>query len=399
VIPVRVLGFTNLLPTPVQPTRGVFNLQRWEPLARRCDLRALVPVPWHDRLRDSRWRDAPAEADLRGIPVRYAPYFMTPRFGRSLYGMEMFLSLLPAMRRLRREFPFEALLAAWAYPDAVAAALFARLWRVPLVAMVLGSDLNALPNRGLRRAQVRWALRRSSAVVAVSEGLGQKARELGVSANQLRVQHNCVDGKLFQPGDRRAARERLGLPLERPVLLFVGNLKPVKGVDVLVEAVSRLPEALRSRLLVAIVGSGDLEAGLRSRAAELGLEEQVRFVGRRPHAEVPTWLTAADALCLPSRMEGCPNVILEALASGRPVIASRVGGIPELMDDSCGALAQPESPADLARAIHTVLARDWDPNRLRARVEHLSWEPFGDLLYDALCRGRAATAMAPSLSP
>ena len=104
-----------------------------------------------------------------------------------------------------------------------------------------------------------------------------------------------------------------------------------------------------------------------------GLGDRVRLVGARPHGEIPDWIAAADALCLPSHQEGCPNVVLEALACGRPVVASRVGAVPELIDERCGAIVSPQEPGQLAGALRAVLSRDWNAAALRERVMPLSW--------------------------
>ena len=107
--------------------------------------------------------------------------------------------------------------------------------------------------------------------------------------------------------------------------------------------------------------------------ARNALADHVLLVGARPHREIPDWIAAGDVLCLPSHQEGCPNVVLEALACGRPVVASRVGAVPELMDESCGALVSPKEPAELAAALTAVVASDWNAAALRERVMPLSW--------------------------
>jgi glycosyltransferase involved in cell wall biosynthesis len=164
-------------------------------------------------------------------------------------------------------------------------------------------------------------------------------------------------------------------------VVYIGNFKPEKGVDVLVDAMGR-----RDRLDVdlAMVGSGPLETILRERAASLGIESKIRFCGRRPHDEIPRWMAAADVICLPSYREGCPNVVLEALAAGRPVVASRVGGVPELLNDETGVLVPAGDPEALAQSLQAALARCWEPESLRASVSCLSWNQFGGRLGDTL---------------
>jgi glycosyltransferase involved in cell wall biosynthesis len=138
-------------------------------------------------------------------------------------------------------------------------------------------------------------------------------------------------------------------------LLFVGNLVPVKGIDVLLAACRRLNGEFGPWQLH-LVGGGPLRQPLAREAKELGLESQVVFHGQTPHDELPAWFRAADLLVLPSRSEGVPNVLLEAMACGLPFVASRVGGIPEIAHLGPCRLVTPQRPAELASAITEMLA-------------------------------------------
>jgi glycosyltransferase involved in cell wall biosynthesis len=223
--------------------------------------------------------------------------------------------------------------------------------------------------------------------------------ELGIPRERIRVQHNGVDGERFRIRDRSAARQRLGVAEDRQLVTFVGNLVPEKGVDVLIDAMGALEGAGTENLELALVGAGGMAEALRQRAGALGIGPRVRFCGRRPHEEIADWITAADLFCLPSLREGCPNVVLEALASGRPVVASRVGGVPELIREETGVLVPARDAPALAEGIRTALSRTWDPGVLRGSVPYLSWDQFGRTLYqtleEAIQEHRGTTAVAP----
>ncbi len=154
----------------------------------------------------------------------------------------------------------------------------------------------------------------------------------------------------------------------------MGNVKIGKGIKVLVEAMAPLAARHgRGDALLCVVGSGEADGEIAARVRELGLEQTVRLCGRQLHTEIPWWMSASDLFCLPSFMEGCPNVVLEALASGRGVVASRAGGIPELVTDGANGVLVPPGDADaLAAGLATALERAWDPEAQRASVEHLS---------------------------
>jgi glycosyltransferase involved in cell wall biosynthesis len=289
------------------------------------------------------------------------------------------------MWHVRREFPFDLIIASWAYPDGVAAAQFARDARVPLVANVLGSDINEQTKNPALRTMIRWGLMRAERVVAVSRALRDGVIALGVPPERVLVQHNAVDGEAFALRDKAEARAYLGIQHHGPIIVYVGNLKLGKGVRVLVDSVNPLIRRLgASDVLLCIVGGGEAEDEIALRVRQLGVEKAVRLCGRHPHASIPWWMSAADVVCLPSYMEGCPNVVLEALAAGRGVVATRVGGIPEILNESTGILVPPGDADELANGLAAALARRWDPKTQRASVEYLSWDSVGVAYRDLL---------------
>lgn len=380
----RILAITNLFPNAREPNRGVFNLQQFEALRRYGELRVVAPIAWKP------WADGPARRvpyaeEWSGIPTLHPLYVYTPGIGRALYGAWMYASLRRTVLRLARAYQPNVILATWAYPDVVAAALLARRIGLPWVARVHGNDVNVLTeNPGVAR-QVRWALRQASSVLAVSRAMKERLGSLGVPEAQVRVLHNGVHVDRFYPRDRVGARKALGLPLERRICLYVGHLLVSKGALDLFEAFCQLVGERHCSFLC-FVGGGEAQARIAEKVRREGLADQVLLVGPRPHAEIPCWIAAADVLCLPSHREGCPNVVLEALACGRPVVASHVGAIPELIDSGCGALVPPGDPVRLADALRAVLSRDWDPSALRERVLPLSWEANARAVADALSR-------------
>lgn len=380
----KALVLTNHYPATDAPTRGTYNHNTFRALARYWDLRVVGPIPFWTRIKKPRTILALQRETSFGLDASFPSYFSIPR-ATFLHGGAAFVSLYPLVRAIRREFPFDLILSTWAYPDAFAAACFAEVSKVPLITTVLGSDVNELPNHRLLGPQIRWSLRRARRVVAVSRAMGERVIELGVPRRNVVVQHNGVEGDRFALRDRRAARDALGVDHDRPMVLYVGNVKVSKGCEVLVEAMSPLVRGHgKGDVELVVVGSGDADALLQQRVAELGLEKNVRLAGRRLHTEVPLWMSACDVFSLPSFNEGCPNVVLEALASGKPVVATNVGGIPELITKDNGLLVPPGDAPALARALNEALDRAWDPAALRASVEFLSWDAVGERYRD-LC--------------
>jgi glycosyltransferase involved in cell wall biosynthesis len=372
----KALLVSNIYPSASQPTRGVFNANVFRAIGAYCDVRVVSPRAWWTRLRNpQQLLSAPIEI-RDGITASYPSFWSVP--GRpKLHGAALAKALLRHAEAIRRSFPFDIVLASWVYPDGFAAARVASRFCCPLVINVLGSDINSLANLPALRPQIIEALSAADRVLTVSKALKERVVELGIPETKVVVQHNGVDGERFAVCDRREARKRLGLPEACQLICTVGRLSQEKGLDVLIAASAKLACKMKD-LRVAIVGGGPLEGALKRLSSTLGLANQIVFAGARPNDEVPLWLSACDVFCLPSRSEGCPNVILEALASGRPVVASQVGGIPELLNTANGIMCPPDDPDALALALeHALLDQAWDAVQLRESVEYLSWRDVG----------------------
>jgi D-inositol-3-phosphate glycosyltransferase len=211
-----------------------------------------------------------------------------------------------------------------------------------------------------------------------------------------------VDLQRFRPGDRQAARARIGLAADAVVLLFVGRIQPLKGPDLLLEAAARMladDPGLRARLQVLVVGapsgSGLAEPRrLQELAASLGVTDVVRFLPPQAPEQLAEHYRAADVAVVPSHNESFGLVALEAQACGTPVVAAAVGGLQTAVDDSVsGVLVAGRDPADYARAIRRVLAgRELLAAGARRHASRFSWDRTVDSLVAAY--GAAMTEMA-----
>ena len=262
-----------------------------------------------------------------------------------------------------------------AYPDGVGVALAARLLGLPYAITAHGSDINVYSEQTMLRRQMRWALCGASGVVAVSAGLCDKIEQLtGGLARVRMIPCAGFDPKLFRPNAAKASRSVLGIPTAGRLVVYVGQLVPIKGVTHLIAA---WLELLRNSLVeegdrLVIIGAGRERAALERQAAQAGA--CVQFVGEIPQIEVSTWLAAANLLCLASLNEGTPNVVIEALASGVPVVATRVGGVPDLIEEGVNGMLVPKAdPSALATAIATALAHGWDKETIQRSVAQMTW--------------------------
>ncbi|WP_431282816.1 glycosyltransferase family 4 protein [Humitalea sp. 24SJ18S-53] len=371
--PIRLLTFSTLYPHAARPNHGVFVENRLRHLVAGGEAESitLAPVPWTPMP----WRGfrnaTPAEEIRHGLRVLHPPFLAVPGLGLLTTPTSLYAAARPALARLLAEgCVFDAIDGHYLYPDGVVALRLGREFGLPVVLTARGSDVSQLPDHWPARGAILRAIRDADALIAVSQGLKDGLVALGASAARVTVLRNGVDLDAFRPpGDRAATRAALGLG-DGPALLSVGHLIERKGHDRIIAALPSLPG---HGLL--IVGDGPDRAALGALAERLGVADRVRFEGPRPHAALPTYYGAADALILASSREGWANVLLEAMACGTPAIASPAWGSREAVRAPEAGLVLPDaSPEAIAAGVRQLLANP--PNRAatRAYAEGFGWE-------------------------
>ena len=358
----QLLFFSNVFPTPVEPTKGVFNQILVDDLRRAThNVEVVAPVPW-----TAAWRFRPPASNVarRDARISFPVFYFPPRVFRHLYHHFLWASVRRTLRPLLRKQRPDAILAYWAHPDGAVALRAAREVGVPTLLIVGGSDILLLAAEPSRRAAILAVLNGVDVVLAVGGHLRDRLLEMGTEASKVHVLRRGVDTTFFRPGPRDEARRRLGLPALDSIVLWVGRMVPVKGLDVLLQAWEQV--AVRGSTLY-LVGEGPLKASLRKRVEAASLSSRVRFVGSVAHDALPDWYRAADLTVLPSHSEGTPNVLLESLACGTPFLASRVGGIHELTDDPDRDLVPAGDPQALAAALAKRLSVPMEDTKVRLR--------------------------------
>lgn len=375
-----ILVVSNLFPTPTDPIRGVFTYQLVKRLTAICDVTVVCPLPWFPGwLRGQmfrKWADfaqIPSVYDWQGITVHCPKYPMIPRVSEAAQAALMFPSLYRTVKQLHRLKKFDAVNTQWLYPDGVAAGLVASTLKLPHVLTALGCDANLFLTQRHKRTQIEWAMHKAQRITVVSDALRQFIEGHGSGGKPVDVIPNGVDAEVFHPRDKDECARSLGVARRGKTVLFVGQLLEVKGVIYLIEAVDRLVKAGMD-VFVNLVGEGSNRPIYEAEIERRGLSSRMRLVGNRPHGEVALWMGASDVFCLPSIREGFPNVVLEALFSGRPVVASDTGGIPEMVSEKNGLLVEPKDATALANALGEALSKNWDPASIVDSVSHLSWE-------------------------
>ena len=364
----NLLVITNLFPNPVEPLRSTFNERQLTALANTSTLVVISPISWITKLRycaRGSLEKVNACRTWNGIPVHYPTYYYLPKIIAWPRGLTMAASILWRCIRSSRDNRSNVIFATWAFPDGFAAVTVGRLIGLPVVIKVHGSDVESLGVKGLARRMSLWGLVRASKVISVSSYLKEKLIEHGIAREKLAVVYNGVDAELFSMQDQITSRNELGLDPGRKTILYVGNLKSDKGLLDLIHAISH-ETCRRLNPYLVIIGGGPLKYKLEQQVKALAIEGNVQLLGRKSPAEIAKWMNAADCLCLPSHHEGIPNVILEALSCGLPILATRVGGIPEIVNAANGVLIHPQQPGELAEGIVHILGRRWDRSAVRS---------------------------------
>lgn len=376
----KILLVTTVFPSPLQPEKGAFNHEMVRALGSSSEVRVIAPVPWPVAMR-ARRRGVTWDASRRvgDVVVKHPIYRYTPFVLRSVYGAFFRWSIRAAVRDTLRDFSPDVVAGYWAHPDGHAALALARRLGVPSVIMVGGSDVLLLGRQARRGRLIRRVLEGADAIVTVSEDLRRAVLRWPVPSHKVHVVGRGVDVARFSPGSRDEARRRLGIALDRPMLLWVGHMVPVKGLDVLLDACAIA--AARAPFHLYLVGDGPLKADLRRRCAALSIADRLTFAGAVPHASLPDWYRAADWTLLSSRSEGIPNVLLESAACGTPFIAPRIGGIPEIADPLVDHMVPANDPFALAHAICRSLTAS---HRLERRRMPISLEAAAQRLQSVL---------------
>lgn len=370
----RVAVITRYFPTSFHPWAGHSAYQTLRFLVKRCDLKVFYPESQYPAMLTPKSRTHPAlDQNYRpdGVPVEYIPYLAIPVISRPLNGWTAARRLLPKVRA----FQPDVILNYVVYPDGFAAVRIGAALQVPVVLTSIGTDLNVItdPVCGIL---TRRALRESDYLVTVSEALRKTALALGADAERSHAILNGCDTSVFFPQDRDQARRKLQIEENGEAVVYVGRLDLAKGLGELIEAAVLL-KPLRTEMRCYLVGDGADRAALVAQVTRHGAEDWIKFVDPCPTETVADWMAAANLVTLPSYREGCPNVVLEALAAGRPVVASDVGGIPELMDEGCGVMVPAKDAGALAVALEQVLEGAWDAAEI-SKKHSRSWSTVSE---------------------
>ncbi len=377
--PLRILTLATLFPNAAQPNFGIFVERQTASLAAREDVDVTVinplgipPWPLSRHARYAELNALPGQEQWRGLSV-YRPRFMLiPKIGGRLNPKLIARSVLPLARKLHAKAPFDLVDAEFFYPDGPAAMYIAHALGIPFTIKARGADIHHWSTQAGCREQLTRAAISASGLLAVSEALKADIAALDIDADKIHVHYTGIDRSHFHPGstangnDRTSEKAALGLT--GPVILSVGALIPRKQQALVIRALPQLPG-----VTYVIAGQGALEGEYHALAEQLGVADRVRLIGPIAHNDLPKWFRAADIMALVSKSEGLANAWVEALACGTPVIASNVGGAPELIRSPDAGYIVEQTPEAIAAAAQTLLNAPPEPASVAAQVAHMSW--------------------------
>jgi len=366
----KILTFSTLFPNSEKPGHGIFVETRLRHLVAsgEVEARVVAPAPWFPSKNPrfgqyARQARVPRSEVRHGIRVEHPPYLVVPKIGMNVAPALLFQSAKGTIARMIDEgYDFDLIDAHYFYPDGVAAAMLARYFNKPFVITARGSDITLFPKFALPRKMIHWAASRADGIITVASALRDEVIGLGIDPARVVALRNGVDLQLFRPPEQRE---------DKPfTLVTVGHLVPVKAQELSIAALPLLPGV---RLVIA--GEGPNRGMLENLVRELKLEDRVTFLGAVSQQELRVQYGAADAMVLSSSREGWANVLLESMACGTPVVASRVYGTPEVVAaPEAGVLMNERTPEGVADGVNRLRANYPERAAVRRYAERFSWD-------------------------
>jgi len=390
----QILTFSSLFPNAADKTFGVFIYQRMAHVNKRNGntVHVVAPVPYFPSwLKSLRWgalASIPKVEQIGELTVYHPRYLMLPRVSMAVHGLLIFLGSYRLVRSLHKRIAFDCIDAHYVYPDCFAAVLMGKLLRLPVVASARGTDINLFPSFRLVRPMIRWTLKNTAGNIAVCRALGDEMTALGAAKERVVVIGNGVDLDRFQPVVQTEARQKLEIPDDAQVLVAVGALIPRKGFQFLIPALAKIV-ARFPKLKLYIVGKGD-QGELQQLARTHSVQDHVNLVGSRANEELKYWYSAADLSCLVSSREGWPNVILESLACGTPVLATGLWGVPEILVSPALGIMVDQNIESIANGLAEALSSKWDSGEILRYARTRTWDVVAQEVNDYLKQASTA---------
>lgn len=386
----NILTVTTLFPNHNDPKHGIFVLTRLRHLKKRfpdITVTVIAPVPWFPFSSKvfgeySKYAGVPDVEVIEGITVYHPRYVVIPKLGMQITPKLLAGSIKSSIRKLLKTQSFDVIDGHYFFPDGVALAEAANEFGIPFTCTARGTDINLIPQNPAAKEKILKVFAKASHLMAVCHALKEEMCKLGAEQDSVTVLRNGVDLERFKASNYdQQQNKKIEKGIKQKLVLSIGWLIERKGHYLIIEAIKDLPD-----VTLAIAGDGPDRRALESLAAKYAVTDRVMFLGALPQQQLNDWLQAADASVLASSREGWANVLLESMASGTPVVATRVWGTPEVVaSDEVGVLVERTVPS-IAAGLKELLQRDIDRQAVRQYAERFDWDSTSDGQYEIFNR-------------
>ena len=377
----KIITLTTLYPNSEQYRHGIFVENRLLHLIKQypnVQLKVIAPVPYFPKFLSfvsglfgsyGKYSKVPFYEQRHGVDVYHPRYLVIPKVGMNLTPYFLYRSFKKAVKKIIDSgYDFDLIDAHYFYPDGVAATKLANELGKPITVTARGSDITLLPSYSKPRKLIKKSLTNISAGIGVCQALVDEMKRLQPNHKPLQAIRNGVDLELFKPSTNRE-KLRAKLNISHFTLLMVGNLVELKGHSLVIQALKKLPN-----INLIIIGEGELRGELEQRVTNENLHNRVRFIGGLKQSQLPDFYAAADCLVLASSREGWANVLLESMACGTPVVATKVWGTPEVVCKPEAGILVERSINDIAQGIQCLIVQPLNRIKTREYAESYSWE-------------------------
>ena len=381
---IKLLVITHTFPTKYNPIAAIFLLNQLEVLKKYCDIKVIFPYAYVPKIRFLnpyyRFSQIPSQEKIKGISVYHPKYFMIPRILFNIKFLHIYLFIESFFSYIASKKTAEIIVADWnpdiihlhgSLSEGLLGVGLKRKHNKPLLITVYGEDITRFAKQAPSSYLAKFTLKNSDVIICQSEFLENEIKKIGLKNKKFFIIPMGALTSKFKPRNKNSARNILNLPKNKKIILFVGHLVTRKGVEYLIKAMGILIEKDKN-ILCCVIGKGELDENLRKLSSELNIEPYILFLGQKTNEEVVPYMNACDILVLPSLNEGLPVILCEALACGKPVVATNVAGNPEVINKDVGYLVKPKDENDLAEKIELALNKRWNIKKILERAKKFS---------------------------
>ncbi len=381
---IRLLIITSSLPTRFNPLAAPWLVNQLRELKKYCEVKVLFPYPYVPKIKFLnpyyKFSTIKEKDKMEDIEIYRPKYFMfprvlfVPRFLNFFLSVEAFISFFASKKtidKIIKDWNPDIINIHGLFGEGLIGIWIKNKYHKPVLSTIHGEEMTKYAQKKISRILIKYALRNADAINSQSSFLKNIVINLDIKNKKFYLIPMGANIAKFKPRNVSSVRKLLGLPNDKKIILFVGHLIVRKSPEYLIKSIKHITKR-RDDILCCLVGEGPMKNDLTKLISDLGVDRYVKLLGPKANKEVALYLNACDVLVLPSLNEGLPVILCEALACGKPVVASKVAAIPELINEDVGYLSMPRNDIDLADKISRALNKKWDVAKIIKRSKMVS---------------------------